>query len=274
MFRGMKGYDCYNEPFNPILFENLPNNHFKKTWDEFIKLWDEDYVNFKSSFCTISPEEELLGELTNEQLKYLLYLSKNPSIIDFSRIGFKVEDILNRFPDTAILFLFRSPIAFASSHIINSENNKFLRQAYSKRFFFSSFIKFDSWGMESIIKNNKFKNYIDLLNISPRKKLNKLKSYELLILYWLVRRRLANNIKRNDKNNRVYIGVYERILENNCNEFSDAISALGIKISDLKTSHLRPFRLGHKPDSTLWELACRNVGFTNLELEEYIYYFK
>lgn len=268
MFRDLKGYRVYDEPFNPLLLKGLPNNHSKKTWDEFIHIWEKDRINFQSSYCSIDPVEELNENLTSKQLKYLKYLSKDISIIDFTRINFKAADVLNKFPNVVILFLFRSPIAFTSSHIINSENTKFLRQSYYKKFFFSSFINFDSWGIQSAIKADKFRSYIDKLNITPRKNLNKLKSHELLLLYWLVNRRNAESLKINNTE-KVFIGSYEDILNQNCFEFSNALSATKINEFDLKTSHLRPYKNGYKSSKSLWGIAFKNAGYTDHEIDKF-----
>lgn len=270
MFRGLDQYVCYDEPFNPKLLAELPNQHRKGTWDEFIRLWEEDRRQFLQKMTVLSPEDETLPELSQDSEAYLRYLMRSPTIADFTRLNFKGGDLAKHFPDATIMYLFRSPKAFATSHIINSENRSFLRQPYYRYLFFSRLIGFDSWGIESSVRSRGFTALIEQCGIIPRKSLRRMLSVEKILLYWLVARRTAQNVVNENASGGVFIAGYEDIIDGKCEGFSAALSSIGICVSDLRDDHLRRYSLGHRPNRAVWREAARNAGFTDKELETYI----
>lgn len=270
MFRNLDQFTCYDEPFNPMLKTKLPKQHHKGTWDEFINLWNDDHVAFNEALESISLAQEVSPQITPRQQAFLHYMSQTPTIIDFTRLNFKMDDILQKFPHAVALFLYRSPVAFATSHIINSENQKFMRQRYYRTMFFSDRIGFDSWGIQTNMNTPYFKRLMARCSIIPRKPLHKLKSVEKLLLFWLAARRFGNLIIQKDNTNRTFAASYEDIIAGRSEGFERALETVGIDCSRLQTSHLRQPSLGHRHDDPSWIDLARNAGFTDVEIQTYL----
>lgn len=270
MFRKLEGFTCYDEPFNPKLATDLPEQHRKGTWDEFIELWNSDHDAFTEKLTTISLVHEMTPQLTKRELDYLLYLARIPTIIDFTRLNFKVHEVLEKVPDTVVLYLFRSPAAFATSHLINSENRKFLRQRYYRTMFFSSVIGFNSWGLESNFLSPGFAELVENCGIIPRKPLRKLKSVEKLLLIWLTARRHSEKTIEEETNGRVFVTSYEDIIDGRSNGLAKAIAALGLEEDHLATTHLRDYSLGYRHRNPVWSNLSRNAGFSEDEIRTYL----
>jgi hypothetical protein len=270
MFRGIDKFTCYDEPFNPKLETHLPKQHRKGTWDEFIHLWNCENSIFLRKIKTISVAAEMLSDCEPEYLEYLSYLAVTPTIIDFTRLNFKLENTLPAFPDAVAVFLYRSPIAFTTSHLINSENNKLFRQKYYRAMFFTRFIGFDSWGLEQNFKSPGLDELIDKCNIIPRKSLKKLQSAEKILLLWLAARRTSQNYVDHDKAGRSFVASYEDIIDGTRSGLDDAIEVLGIDPTKLRRSHFHEYSLGFKHDLPLWRVLARNAGFTEEEIAIYL----
>lgn len=270
MLRPVTRFQSYDEPFNPKLGVHLPQQHHKCTWDEFIQLWNNDFASFHDKLTPIHTADEVDPELNQASLDYLRYLSQTPTIIDFTRVNFKAEAVLQRFPSAVLLFLYRSPIAFATSHLINSENNKLMRQYYYRRVFFTSFANFNSWGLEDSFSSPYLANLIDQLGIRPLKSLRQFKSVEKLLLYWLLARRYSQRIVDRDTIGRTFAASYEAILDCQSNEFDQALKLVGINKQELFTGHLRSYSKGYQHNNPAWDSYATNAGFSKTELEIYV----
>lgn len=269
MFRDINGVTCYDEPMNPKLIEMLPANHPKKTLDEFINRWHADRDMFERKLSTVSPELEGNQKFTASELEYLHWLSSSQVVIDFTRINFRLAHALEQFPYVTVFSLFRSPVAFASSHLINSENSRIFRQQFYKFFFFTRSIGYDSWGMERLFCSDSFQNLIERANVVPREKLMRLRSYEKLLLIWLVARREAERLSTDKTRGRFFIGSYEEIIEGKSIEFMNAVQQSGIKMENLDQTELREYSRGFKPDDERWQSGMERVGFFDVEIEKY-----
>lgn len=270
LFRGLDGVTCYDEPFNPKLRTDLPAQHRKGTWDEFIALWNTDHARFTDALATLDPSEEVSTHVTHRDLDYLRYLARTPTVIDFTRLNFKMGAVLPAFPDAIVLFLYRSPIAFATSHLINSENRKFLRQRYYRTMFFNKRIGFDAWSIEASVETPGFASLVEACAITPRSPLGKLRSVEKLLLYWLTVRRFADMTLAADTRGRTFCAAYEDIIDGTSQGFEDALSAMGLRRSQLNTSHLRAYSRGHRPRFAIWKDLARNAGFSPEDIERYL----
>ena len=270
MFRGMEGFTCYDEPFNPKMETHLPNQHRKGTWDEFIALWHDDGDAFRSAMTFIDPVGELRSEATDGEVAYLTYLTRQPTVIDFTRTSFLCGDLMQRFPDSVWVFLFRSPIAFATSHLINSENRKFLRQEYYRLMFFTRVLGFDSWGMQTIAEARQFELVLDDLDIRPKVPPSRMKSAEKLLLLWLAVRRVAEGIVRKDTEQRAFLSSYEAIIDGTCDGMAGAVRRMGMAESGLDRSHFRSYSAGFRSDSAHWVDMARTAGFSNDEIDQHL----
>lgn len=268
MFRGLEDFVCFDEPFNPILTSQLPNQHHKKTWDEFIQLWKVDQEMFNEHFEAIYPQDEAIDSLNKREIDYITYLSQRPTVIDFTRVNFKCSQLIREFPEMSLLYLFRSPVAFVSSHIINSENRRFLRQQYYRSMFFSGMIGCNSWGMDDVISTSHFEDLISRLRIRPRKPIRRLRSAEKLLLLWLAARRYSQEAADGSEN-RVFIGSYEEIIDGTCDNFLAALESVGIDKESLRTSHLIQYSLGFRHNSLKWPNLALNAGFEDYEINSY-----
>ena len=269
MFRDLENFTCFDEPFNPLLETDLPEQDWKKTRDEYIDLWHNDHDNFVGKFQKIEVDDELNPGLTRPKISYLEYLRKERTVIDFTRVNFKLEDIIQNFGDTSFLLLFRSPIAFVSSHIINSGKHSW-KQRVAKSLFFTNFLSFNSWHIQDNLKNKNIFNLLDYCDIKPEKRFDRLSRAEKLLCYWLCTRRYGEITSEKFKNEPVYISSYEDIMKNECGEFNKALSSTGINPNELTRAHLSSANPGYRNKDDIWRKLARNAGFSNDEFDSYI----
>ena len=266
---GIREFAAYDEPFNPKLIQMLPANHEKQTWDEFIDLWRANETAFRRFYIGIPPENEANRSLSTEEIMYLRWLNTKRTIIDFTRINFRLLDVLKVFPNLTLVSLFRSPVAFSSSHLINSENTKFARQFFYRAGFFSRFSSYDSWGMGSLSRADSFETLVEQFGIKPKSKINRLKGYEKLLLIWLVARREADTVAKSEFAERFFISSYEDIIEGDCRQLGLAMGQVGIESASLDRSHLKAYSKGYRPSDVRWFNAMQRVGFTEFEINKY-----
>ncbi len=164
MFRQDRRIVCYDEPFNPML-KSLPKEFLKKTNTEIIKLYNEDRDTFERYFTNINSIDECKNNITERQIEYLHFLlntNKNV-VIDSTRLNFKSESLLkNLDKNVFVIHLYRTPIAFTTSHIIPNrpelKKNKRqyikskIRARINKWRFWTLKTNFNNWGYETIAK--------------------------------------------------------------------------------------------------------------------------
>jgi len=142
-------HSCYDEPFSPLL-HRLPDNNAKGTWDEFIALRARDPDLWSRHFAPVARAGELHEVLTPDQAAYLRFLAADgPVVIDETRATARLPAIRAALGDALFVHLFRHPVAFASSHMIASQNPRALRQHLHRTAFFRRPVYFDAWGMEA-----------------------------------------------------------------------------------------------------------------------------
>jgi hypothetical protein len=158
-----KRYVCFDEPFNPHLFE-LPKQNKKKTRDEFIDLYNQSPDDFKEMFSPIYTHEEHVDELSSNQEKYLKWLicKSGPVIIDFTRCNFKIESLYKIDPDAMIIHLVRDWREVTISHILTRTSKKDklvvkIKMKMKEKCFWRLKSRCDGYGLQTIYKNL-FKN--------------------------------------------------------------------------------------------------------------------
>ena len=158
LFRALRqaGHYCLDEPFNPKLHE-LPKEHGKLVWAEFITRFQRDPNAFRERFSPTLPTDELSPELTDKQVRYIRWLVRGHDrvFVDTTRCQFKLRSLHEGFPHAMIVHLFRSPENFATSHLLPRRSGvRFadrLHQIRDRIDFFQRTSRFDSWGMEQIV---------------------------------------------------------------------------------------------------------------------------
>lgn len=267
MFKNLDGYTAFDEPFNPLLLKNLPQQHRKQTWDEFIELYRKG--SLMKHLVTISPEDEAVQNLELDYCNYLDYLLQQPTIIDFTRLNFKLQAVIEKYRYVNHLVLFRNPIAFATSHIINSENTKIGRQLYYRSFFWTKNVNFNSWGLNDIIHGNAFPKLLADLEIPLRYQISELSPVECCLLIWLAHWRYSLKVKDQNPNANIEIIFLEDIYPG-CEQFTRFLSRAGIEIAALRRVHLTRPATGFCADDTRWKNAAKKVGYNRTEIEKFM----
>ena len=145
-------HTCFDEPLNPLL-AGLPRNNAKETWDEFIALRARDPSAWSARFTPVPRTAELDETLSHRHVAYLRFLAQHgPLVIDETRAPGRLAALRAALGPTVFVHLHRHPVAFASSHMIASQNLKFMRQAVHKAMFFRRPRYFNAWGMEDFYR--------------------------------------------------------------------------------------------------------------------------
>ena len=153
-FRKDRRLLCFNEPFNPALYE-LPVEIPNRSRREVIEIFRKDPETFWRRFAPIAVTEELQHGFSDRQAEYLRYLMGTESICtDVTRCHFKLEALKQLVPDATIVHLYRAPAAFASSHMIPTGSGGYrtgpLIRTRGRLRFFERGNHFNHWGMETL----------------------------------------------------------------------------------------------------------------------------
>ncbi len=250
---------CFDEPFNPMYAE-LPRTFHKPEANAVKKLWAEDPETFWKYYAPIPWWEELDPELTPTQEEYLRFLFEQGEhvVIDVTRCHFKVEHILDRFPDVKIVYLTREPQAFISSHLLPNRTElsglnfmrsrlKYFRQ--KMKFFFAK-QGFDTWDMERIIgrTNGKF----DHTYLRGKTNIDHLSAVEKLMCYW---RCVDVAIKEEMGNypNQIMRLSFEDFCDQPEQVLKQVYTFCGLDSPVMDCSYIRSASRGYKPKSKEWE---------------------
>lgn len=232
---------------------------------ELIRLYESNRPVFKEKFRSISCEAELNSEMNSEEIGYLDYLfnSSENVVIDSTRCNFRIRDLLKKYPDVKIIYLYRNPEGFVSSNIIPNRpelkkepveyviNN--ITKYYNRMNFWKVRKRFDSWDYESLTKLNAFKDLISEYTDIDRERFETLPAYiKLYALWWIVHQQMLEIIS-ND--------TYERIIAINFNDFiedqdikDDILRFVGID-KDHSNIQLRTPNFGYDVSNRNWETA-------------------
>ena len=155
-FRKATQATCFDEPFNPKLIQ-LPQEHSKQVWKEYIEYLKRNEVKFWNLFSPIYPVEELHTDFTQRQFSYLkeLLQQNDNVVIDTTRCWNKISQLAEICPsDTFVIHLHRAPASFVTSHLLPSDDKgrgSFLRNLKRKRSFWTRKNDYNKWGMEEML---------------------------------------------------------------------------------------------------------------------------
>lgn len=261
---------CYDEPLSPLL-ELLPANNAKGTWDEFIARRARDPAGWAVQFAPVPRGEELTPQLTLAQGRYLRHLcADGPAVIDETRATGKLAPLRAVIGPAVFVHLYRHPVAFASSHMIASQNPRFLRQRLHRLGLFRRWFYFDAWGMESFWRAPLRDATTALLRregiIAPAPRAPAIQ--KLLALWLMSFRRLERQGPRLCGE-----GFVSMSFEAFC---ADPIRHLGALYAracrapfSFEVGSIHTAARGYRPDDPRWRAAAEAVGFSEAELARF-----
>lgn len=263
-------HTCYDEPLSPLL-ARLPANNAKGTWDEFIALRARDPGLWAARFAPVPRAEELAPGLTAAQAAYLRFLAAaGPVVIDETRATGKLAGLRAVFGPAVCVHLYRHPVAFASSHMIASQNRRPFRRQLHRAAFFRRWGYFDHWGMEQFWRPP--------LAADTRARLARegvippgprAPAIHKLLALWLA------SYRRLEREGPQLFGP--RFLSLPFEAFCDAPVAhldrlyglAGRRPFAIDAGALHPARPGHRTEDPRWRAGARAVGFDAAELARF-----
>lgn len=191
-FRKNDKFICYDEPFNPGLSQ-LPQEHKKGVYQEYVNLIRKEPLLFWSNYESINPVDENKPNLSIAQTNYLEYLlqSNENVVIDTTRCWNKTQDLIDILKkygeDSLLIYLYRDPIAFVSSHMLPSEIKSWRVNRHLKKTFWTRNNDFNHWKMEEVLGSSlgsSFDTFIlSHMNINPSS-FYKSPSFQKLFHFW------------------------------------------------------------------------------------------
>lgn len=262
--KSQENFIGYDEPFNPMLSQ-LPKVLLKENNLEIIRLYESNPSTFKSKFTSISYADELKSAMNSEEIDYLNYLfnSSDNVVIDTTRCNFRIRDLLDKYPDVKIIYLYRNPEGFVSSNIIPNRpelkkqlvdyivNN--ITKYYNRMNFWNVRKRFDSWDYESMTNLNAFKDLVSEYTNIDRERFETLPAYiKLYALWWLVHQQMLEIIN-NDTSGRIISVSFNDFLEDQDIK-DDILRFVGID-RDRSNIQLRTPNFGYDLSNKNWETA-------------------
>ena len=247
------------------MLSQLPKVLLKENNLEMIRLYKRDPSTFKSKFRPISFETELKSEMSSEEIEYLDYLFKSSGnvVIDITRCNFRIRDLLDKYPDVKIIYLYRNPEGFVSSNIIPNRpelkrqpveyaiNN--ITKYYNRMNFWNVRKRFVSWDYESMTRLNVFKDLVSEYTNIDRERFDTLPAYiKLYALWWVVHQQM-NEIIANDTSGKIISIRFTDFLKDR-NVKDDILRFVGID-RDHSNIRLRPPNFGYDVSNKNWETA-------------------
>jgi len=258
---------CFDEPLSPLL-AGLPRNNAKRTWDEFIALRARDPRAWTARYAPLPRAAELDGTLSHRHVAYLRYLATpGPLVIDETRATGKLAALRAALGPAVFVHLHRHPVAFASSHMIASQNMKFMRQTLYKTMFFRRRKHFNAWGMEDFFTPPlRARTAAELAAqgvVIPEARAPAV--HKLLALWLAAYRRLERDGRR------LAAGSFQSLaFEDLCAAPQRHLAALchaaGRDPYRFDAARLRAAAPGHRPEDPRWRAAAVAVGFSEAEL--------
>ena len=271
IFDSNPGYLAYDEPFNPMLSQ-LPKEHPKHTWENYIKIYNQSPHQFQKVFAPIQKHEELSEELSASNEAYFKYLvqSKDNWFVDITRCHLKVKRLSEIFCDARAIHLYRRPIGFVTSHMIPSYGGWKAKRdkVLSKYFFWKKRIGFNTWSIEKIYRNWFYNvvKYLPLLGF--RDSVLEVKTaHEKLLFYWLFHYRFMEAYGKLTFEDRFFTLCFDELCHNPKSKMKALIEYLGDEPADFETSHLKPAKPGYQAGNKRWEISMKKTGFTNEEIK-------
>jgi hypothetical protein len=261
---------CYDEPFSPLL-RRLPANNAKRTWNEFIALRAHDPASWAARFAPVDRAGEFCEAMTPAQADYLAFLSKRGPVVIYETRAFgKLEGICAVLDRPVVIHLHRHPVAFASSHMIASQNPGFMRGHLHRLGFFRRWFRYDSWGMEAHwrpplrARTEAWLRAEAVVPPAPRAP-----AIHKLLAIWLASYRQLERDGRHHAGERFLSLSFEAFCRSPA-PWLEAIYRLAGRVPHgVDCSALHPASPGYRPGDPRWQAAARAVGFTPDELARF-----
>lgn len=267
-------YTCYDEPFSHLLHD-LPAENAKKTRAEFIALYNRDPQRFREFYAPITRGEEVTGELSVGQARYLEYLLESgPVACDMTRCMGKISALHSVMPEAVLVHLFRHPVAFASSHLQPSDSfDAFgLRSKWNRRTALSRRGRFNGWGMEELASGPHYEATASLLqqvgvDLPPPDA--KSPAFQRLLAVWLGAFRLAERDGSQHFGDRFLSLSFEELCESPAAALANIQDLAGVERFEIEASWLKSASRGLQPNSPEWAAGAREVGFDDAEMARF-----
>lgn len=256
-------YTGYDEPFHPRLWSGVREND-KGTWDTLGEFWEKHGGPPVAGLLPITPLDEIDSRLSDSQKYYLKLLQKDLSVIDSVRVWSKLSHLVEDDGKTLIVHLVRSPIGWATAHIVPPDHISIKRRVanhFRRALFFHRSGGFNFWHYEEIYEHmvatgsfaRRNESYItESAYIKPA-------YIKLLKLWWEATKRLHEDARR-FRCNPVLTVTLEQF-SNSPNETLGLIAtAAGSSSRELDASNVSGVRLGHRPNDKRWEAAFLKAG--------------
>jgi len=273
IFDSNPGYFAYDEPFNPLL-DQLPKEHPKHTWENFIRIYNHSPHQFQKVFSTIQKHEELSEELSASNEAYFKYLvqGKDNWFVDITRCHLKVKRLSEIFYDARAIHLYRKPIGFVTSHMMPSYGGWKAKRdkVLSKYFFWKKRFGFNAWSIEKIYQNWFFNVAKQLPLLGLRQSSLKVKTaHEKLLFYWLFHYRFMETYGKLAFEDRFHTLCFDELCHNPKSKMKSLIEDLGDDPAAFETSHLKPAKSGYQAGNIRWEISMKKTGFTDAEIKRW-----
>lgn len=245
-----------NEPFHPKL-KWLINENKRKEFQSYLPiqsmLWD--------TYAPIHKSEEFSPELTAGHQAYintLINLSSHLNV-DFVRSTTKMIDFAHHVPEAFIIFIYRSPQAFVSSHMLPSHGQKTIKNQLhhklKKHTFWTRQGGYDNYSYQSIIENY-FKTTFE--RYARENEIEQLKAYEKMLLLWKYTFEKATQAKE-VIGDRMLIISFEELIDNPSKFIEHIYDFHNEKTFEHDYSILRSANLGFEPESMNWKIAFEKL---------------
>lgn len=269
-FRQDRRLRCYNEPWNPVL-RQLPVEIPNRSRREFIEVFQKDPRAFWRNFAPIELLEELQDDFSDRQIAYLRYLIDpfDSICIDETRCHFRLAALQQIVPDATVVHLFRSPAAFATSHLIPTGSggrraNRLLT-ASGRVGFFTREGRYNSLGLEELIGRHPeslFGLRLREIGLDPAA-IYALPAAGRLLAFW----RLAHETLERDGprlfGSRFVSVSFERFCREPREVVQQVYAAAGSQPPELDLTRVKPAKRAHRPDDARWRRLFEQVGLAD-----------
>lgn len=118
-FRKNRRFLCFDEPLTENLGAWFPANNDKRTFDEYLRLFGHDPVQFWRAFTPVTPLQELDSAFTPEQIRYLKLLVGSASnvVIDETHVHLHLSALAGLADHANVVHLYRRASGFVTSHM-------------------------------------------------------------------------------------------------------------------------------------------------------------
>ena len=257
---------AFDEPFNANLDE-LPAENIKNTRAEFIDVYSADPAAFRDRFAPILPESELDPSVTRKQSDYLKWLMdrERPVVVDLVRVNFKLDALSESLGDARVLHLHRSPIAWASSHLLPSGKGTWKRRyanAWRRASFWHRRGFYNSWHYEEIIGRmvgGPDGRWLETIGL-PVSEFARLPAYGRLMAFWYLAYRTVEESGRKCFGSRFSSVRLEDFCADPRTVTDGVYRQLGAAPADLDFSRVHRAADGHRPRSRRWVALAKKIG--------------